>query len=75
MAAIAGLVAALDTIAVNAAQLAHHLARSLDGNDAALLVTSNGILKFLLKLVPGAFEKMASEGCSKSAPEIAARRA
>ena len=30
-----------------------------------VFVTSNGILKFFLKLVPGAFEKMASEGVLK----------
>ena len=35
--------------------------------DAALLVTSNGILKFFLKLVPGAFEDMAARGALKVA--------
>ena len=54
-----------ETIAANAAQLAQNLTTCLDGNDAALLVTSNGILKFFLKLVPGAFEDMAARGLLK----------
>ena len=54
-----------ETVAANAAQLAQNLATSLDKNDAALLVTSNGILKFFLKLVPGAFEDMAARGLLK----------
>ena len=54
-----------ETIAANVAQLAQSLATSLDWNDAALLVTSNGILKFFLKLVPGAFEEMAARGLLK----------
>jgi broad specificity phosphatase PhoE len=54
-----------ETIAENAAQLAHELVTSLHSDDAALLVTSNGILKFFLKLVPGAFEDMAARGLLK----------
>jgi probable phosphoglycerate mutase len=34
-------------------------AGSLAGNGAGLVVTSNGILKFFLKLVPGLFDEMA----------------
>jgi broad specificity phosphatase PhoE len=56
-----------ETIAANVAQLAQSLATSLDGNDAALLITSNGILKFFPKLVPGAFEDMAAKGLLKVA--------
>jgi probable phosphoglycerate mutase len=52
---------------VNAAQLAQNLTTSLDRNDAALLVTSNGILKFFLKLVPGAFDEMGAKGALKVA--------
>lgn len=36
-------------------------------SEAALLVTSNGILKFFLKLIPGAFEDMARLGVLKVA--------
>jgi len=49
-----------DSIAANAVQLAHELAATLAAEDAALLVSSNGILRFFLKLVPGAFEAMAA---------------
>jgi len=56
-----------EAIAANVAQLAQSLATSLDANDAALLVTSNGILKFFLKLVPGAFEALAASGGLKVA--------
>ena len=42
-------------------------AAGLGEGDAALLVTSNGILKFFLKLVPGAFEDMAARGSLKVA--------
>ena len=55
------------TIAGNIARLANELAATLDGDDAALIVTSNGILKFFLKLVPGAFEDMAGNGALKVA--------
>jgi broad specificity phosphatase PhoE len=47
-------------IAANMTALASELADVLPGDRAALLVTSNGILKFFLKLVPGAFEEMAA---------------
>lgn len=48
------------TIADNISRLAGDLASSLGKDDAALLVTSNGVLKFFLKLIPGAFEDMAA---------------
>jgi len=54
-------------IAANVAQLAGECAATLEEGDAALLVTSNGILKFFLKLVPGAFEDMAARGALKVA--------
>ncbi len=54
-------------IAANAAELASECATTLGEGDAALLVTSNGILKFFLKLVPGAFEDMAARGALKVA--------
>jgi len=54
-------------IAENVARLADELAASLDNEDTALLVTSNGILKFFLKLVPGAFDEMAANGALKVA--------
>jgi probable phosphoglycerate mutase len=56
-----------ETIAANAAGLAGELAAGLTGDRAVLLVTSNGILKFFLKLVPGAFEGMAARGALKVA--------
>jgi len=56
-----------ETIAANAAELAGECAAALGEGDAALLVTSNGILKFFLKLVPGAFEDMAARGALKVA--------
>ena len=55
-----------ETIAANAAELAGECATTLGEGDAALLVTSNGILKFFLKLVPGAFEDMAAQRCAES---------
>ncbi len=57
----------LETIAANVAALAGECAATLGEDDAALLVTSNGILKFFLKLVPGAFEDMAARGALKVA--------
>jgi probable phosphoglycerate mutase len=56
-----------ETIEANAVGLACELAAALPGERAALLVTSNGILKFFLKLVPGAFEEMAARGALKAA--------
>jgi broad specificity phosphatase PhoE len=56
-----------ETIEANVTGLAGELAASLPGERAALLVTSNGILKFFLKLVPGAFEEMAARGALKVA--------
>ncbi len=56
-----------EVIAANVAQLAGECAETLDAGDAALLVTSNGILKFFLKLVPGAFDEMAARGALKVA--------
>ena len=47
-------------ISENVAQIAQNLLSRLGRDDAALLVTSNGILKFFLKLVPGAFEALAA---------------
>jgi len=47
-------------IGANAVQLAHELTATLAAEEAALLVSSNGILRFFLKLVPGAFEAMAA---------------
>ncbi len=54
-------------ITENVAQLAQQLASSLADDDAALLVTSNGILKFFAKLVPAAFGEMAASGSLKVA--------
>ncbi len=54
-----------EVIAANVARLAESLAASLDSDDAALLVTSNGILKFFLTLVPHAFDDMAARGLLK----------
>jgi broad specificity phosphatase PhoE len=56
-----------DGIAQNAADIAGGLAAKLSGEDAALIVTSNGILRFFLKLVPGAFDVMAADGKLKVA--------
>jgi broad specificity phosphatase PhoE len=50
-------------IAKNVADIAGSLAAGLSGEEAALIVTSNGILRFFLKLVPGAFEAM-SDKCA-----------
>jgi broad specificity phosphatase PhoE len=56
-----------EAIAADVRHLAQGLAASIGGDDAALLVSSNGILKFFLKLVPGAFEDMAARGLLKVA--------
>lgn len=45
--------------------LAGELSRSSRDDDLTLLVTSNGILKFFLRLVPGAFDSMAEKGVLK----------
>ena len=50
-----------DMIATNVVELAHELTASMTSNDVALLVSSNGILRFFLKLVPGAFEALAAK--------------
>lgn len=49
-----------DRIATNASELAHEFSASLTSDDAALLVSSNGILRFFLRLLPGAFEALAA---------------
>jgi broad specificity phosphatase PhoE len=54
-------------ITENVAQIADELGAAQDGAGASLLVTSNGILKFFLKLIPGAFEDMAKRGALKVA--------
>jgi broad specificity phosphatase PhoE len=56
-----------EKITADTAALAAELADVLPGDRAALLVTSNGILKFFLRLVPGAFEEMAACGALKVA--------
>ncbi len=56
-----------EAIAANIATLCAELAALREEDQAVLLVTSNGILKFFLKLVPGAFEEMASRGALKVA--------
>ncbi len=56
-----------DAIARNVADIANGLAAALSGEDAALIVTSNGILRFFLKLVPGAFDAMAASDALKVA--------
>lgn len=53
-------------LAANATGLAQEIAATLSAGDAALLVTSNGVLKFFLKLVPGAFDS-----AGKSALKVA----
>jgi broad specificity phosphatase PhoE len=62
-----GWAPAPEAIAGNVAELAGECAAGLGEGDVALLVTSNGILKFFLKLVPGAFEDMAARGSLKVA--------
>ncbi len=62
-----GWTPAPEEIAANVARLAGECAASLSEDEAALLVTSNGVLKFFLKLVPGAFEDMAARGALKVA--------
>ncbi len=54
-----------NTILSNIAVLTTELAEGLAPRDVALLITSNGILKFFLKLVPGAFDDMAGRGALK----------
>jgi broad specificity phosphatase PhoE len=56
-----------EAIAANAAEIAKELAGAFSGEDAALVVTSNGILRFFLKLVPAAFDGMAADGKLKVA--------
>jgi probable phosphoglycerate mutase len=56
-----------DTIAQNISRLALELSAKVGSEKAVLLVTSNGILKFFLKLVPGAFEEMAASDALKVA--------
>jgi broad specificity phosphatase PhoE len=56
-----------DAIATNAAGIANGLAAALSREDAALIVTSNGVLRFFLRLVPGAFDGMAADGKLKVA--------
>ena len=56
-----------DAIAKNAEDIAGSLAAAMSADDAALIVTSNGILRFFLKLVPGAFDAMAADGTLKVA--------
>ncbi len=63
----AGWTPPAETVAANVAELAAECAASLGESGAALLVTSNGIMKFFLKLVPGAFEDMAARGALKVA--------
>jgi probable phosphoglycerate mutase len=54
-------------IAKNAADIASGLAAAISCEDAALIVTSNGILRLFLRLVPGAFDAMAADGKLKVA--------
>lgn len=56
-----------NTILSNITELTSELVDGLGAMDVALLITSNGILKFFLKLVPGAFEDMAARGALKVA--------
>jgi broad specificity phosphatase PhoE len=56
-----------DAIANNTADIAGGLAAALSPEDAALIVTSNGVLRFFLSLVPGAFDGMAADGRLKVA--------
>src|SRR5271165_5812273 len=56
-----------EAIADNVTKLAQELTQDIAIGNAALLVTSNGILKFFLKLVPGAFDDMAAKGKLKVA--------
>ena len=56
-----------ETVAANIRHLAGELAQTLAYDDAALLVTSNGVLKFFLKIVPGAFEEKALKSALKVA--------
>jgi broad specificity phosphatase PhoE len=56
-----------ELITKNVSGLTNEIASDLPSEEVALLVTSNGILKFFLKLVPGAFEQMSEEGALKVA--------
>jgi probable phosphoglycerate mutase len=56
-----------EEIARDIMQLAAELSAAAAPDQAALLVSSNGILKFFLKLVPGAFEDMAEKKALKVA--------
>ncbi|MBT3069539.1 histidine phosphatase family protein [Rhodomicrobium sp. Az07] len=52
-------------IDARASALAGEAARDATTEDAALFVTSNGVLRYFLKLVPGAFEAAAADGTLK----------
>ncbi len=56
-----------DEVTANIEQLAHELSATANSEGPILLVSSNGILKFFLKLVPGAFEEMAEKKALKVA--------
>ncbi len=62
-----GWLPSAQAITEHVSQLAGSLAAVLDDRSAALLVTSNGLLRFFLKLIPGAFEEMAGRGLLKVA--------
>jgi broad specificity phosphatase PhoE len=62
-----GWTPAAQTITANVRSVAEELTSKLEDGHAALLVTSNGILKFFLKMVPGAFDEMAADGKLKVA--------
>ncbi|WKW49852.1 histidine phosphatase family protein [Rhodomicrobium lacus] len=54
-------------IDARASALAGEAARDAGAGDAALFVTSNGVLRYFLKLVPGAFEAAVNDGSLKVA--------
>ncbi|WP_246742967.1 histidine phosphatase family protein [Rhodomicrobium vannielii] len=54
-------------IDARASTLADEAARDAEAGDAALFVTSNGVLRYFLKLVPGAFEAAATDASLKVA--------
>jgi broad specificity phosphatase PhoE len=56
-----------ELITRNVSGLANEIASNSSSEQVALLVTSNGILKFFLKLVAGAFDLMSEEGTLKVA--------
>jgi broad specificity phosphatase PhoE len=56
-----------ELIKKNVSELANELAENSSSEEIVLLVTSNGILRFFLHLIPGAFEKMSKEGGLKVA--------